>query len=497
MNTRSLRFRITAWSISFLALALGIFSIAVFLGVQQFLTLSMQRNLRNMSRNVETVFLSEYGKRGEKWAVGEISEAFSGGADRYVRILHNGREIFRSDDMHNPPVVIDTIPLPSSGFIGVTRFPQIGGGILQFTDQYEAPDGQRFTVITGATQTTMLKVLRSLAWVLLAICPIVLLLAAVAEFLLIRGPLRPVLVLTQRTEHIGRDHPGERLPVPGTGDELQRLAIALNRMIERLEDALAHNHRFSADASHELRTPLTIIRGELEQAIQEPGLSNTVVDAIGSALEEIDRMSQIVQSLMATAYLDSGGEQMERRPIDIGHLTGSTIEQMRLLAEERNITLIAEQLEPLIVEAHPTRLKQVIVNLIDNAMKYNQPGGTVTVSIVAQGNKALLRVADTGIGIPAASIPYIFDRFYRADKARTRATGGIGIGLAIVKAICNAHQAEIRVHSIEGQGSLFEVSLPLCEQPAANHVDNIQGYRRRSDREANADMTPEQLSPQK
>ena len=212
----------------------------------------MQRNLRNMSRNVETVFLSEYGKRGEKWAVGEISEAFSGGADRYVRILHNGREIFRSDDMHNPPVVIDTIPLPSSGFIGVTRFPQIGGGILQFTDQYEAPDGQRFTVITGATQTTMLKVLRSLAWVLLAICPIVLLLAAVAEFLLILcGPLRPVLVLTQRTEHIGRDHPGERLPVPGTGDELQRLAIALNRMIERLEDALAHNHRFSADASHE------------------------------------------------------------------------------------------------------------------------------------------------------------------------------------------------------------------------------------------------------
>ena len=148
------------------------------------------------------------------------------------------------------------------------------------------------------------------------------------------------------------------------------------------------------------RTPLTIIRGELEQAIQEPGLSNTVVDAIGSALEEIDRMSQIVQSLMATAYLDSGGEQMERRPIDIGHLTGSTIEQMRLLAEERNITLIAEQLEPLIVEAHPTRLKQVIVNLIDNAMKYNQPGGTVTVSIVAQGNKALLRELTPALGFP-------------------------------------------------------------------------------------------------
>lgn len=460
MNFRSLRFRVTTWSVGFLAVALAIFSVAVYLGVRQFLSASLQRNLRNMTRNIETVYLSEYGQRGEAWAIGEIRESYSGGADRYVRILHNGREIFRSEDLHAPALEIATIPLPEYAAQGEIRMPDLAGGIMEVVDQYTAPDGQRFTVITGASASTARHVLRSLALVLAAVCPIVLLLAAIAGFVLITRPLRPVLVLTEQAEHIGRDHLGERLQVPSTGDELQRLAIALNRMIERLEDALAHNHRFSADASHELRTPLTIVRGELEQAIQEPGLSDAAVDSIGSALEEIERMSQIVQSLMATAYLDSGGEQMDREPTNLGRLVGNTIEQMQLLAEERKITLVGNTLDPLLVSGNPTRLKQVIVNLIDNAMKYNGAGGTVSASVYAQNDSVNLRVADNGIGIPAASLPFIFDRFYRADKARTRATGGIGIGLSIVKAICNAHNAVISVQSREAQGTVFTVSFP-------------------------------------
>jgi heavy metal sensor kinase len=468
MNTRSLRFRVTAWSIGFLAIAIAIFSATVYLGVQEFLSLSLQRNLHDMTRNIETVFLADYGKRGETWAVGEINEAYAGGADRYVRILHDGREIYRSDDLRSPTLPIATIPLPEPGAEGTTHFSEIAGGVIQTVDQYEAPDGQKFTVIAGASQSVMLRVLHSLAFVLAAVCPILLVLAAVAEFLLIRRPLRPVMVLTEQAEHVGRDHLGERLPVPATGDELQRLAVALNRMIGRLEDAMAHNHRFSADASHELRTPLTIIRGELEQAIQEPGLSSTAVDSIGSALEEIERMSQIVQSLMATAYLDAGGEQMAREPTDLGTLVGNAIDQMQLLAEERKITLAGNTHEAVVVNGNPTRLKQIVVNLIDNAMKYNHPGGAVLVLVFAQGDHALLRVTDNGIGIPADSVPFIFDRFYRADKARSRATGGIGIGLAIVKAICNAHNAEISVESHEGKGSTFTVSFPVSQLEAVS-----------------------------
>ena len=481
MNFRSLRFRVTAWSVGFLAVALMFSSMGVFLGVKEFLYLSQQRNLRNMTRNIETVFLSDYGQKGEKWAINEIQESYAGGADRYVRILHNGHEMYRSEDLRNPPTQIATIPLPEPGTDGLTQMPEISGGLLQMVDEYTAPDGQRFTVIVGATESAAHRVLRTLAWILCIVCPLVTVLAAIACFVLIKRPLRPVLVLTEQAEHIGRDHLGERLHVPSTGDELQRLATALNRMIERLEDALAHNHRFSADASHELRTPLTIVRGELEQVIQEPGLSETAVDSIGSALEEIERMSQIVQSLMATAYLDTGGEQMDREAIDLGRLVGTTIEQMRLLAEESNISLVGNTLEPVTVLGNPTRLKQVVVNLIDNALKYNNAGGTVSASVYADGDSVVLRVADNGIGIPDSALPFIFDRFYRADRARSRATGGIGIGLALVKAICNAHDATIQVKSREGRGSVFTVTFPRMVETPTAELDatslSLQGHR--------------------
>jgi signal transduction histidine kinase len=245
---------------------------------------------------------------------------------------------------------------------------------------------------------------------------------------------------------------------------LQRLANSLNRMIDRLEDALEHNHRFSADASHELRTPLTIVRGELEQATQEPGLSAAAADAIGSALEEIERMSQIVQSLMTVAYLDSGGEQMERQLVPLDQLALSTVEQLQLLAEERDIALVTESLDSVAVSGNPTRLKQLIVNLVDNAMKYSLTGGTVRLSVLARGNNATLRVSDDGIGIPDAALPFIFDRFYRADKARSRSTGGMGIGLSIVKAICNAHSGHISVTSREGKGTDVVVEFPIAQR---------------------------------
>ena len=471
MNFRSLRFRVTAWSVGFLAVALMCSSIGVFLGVKEFLSLSQQRNLRNMARNIETIFLADYGQKGEKWAVNEIQESYAGGADRYVTILHNGHVMFRSEDLRNPALPIDAIPLPEPGTEGLMQMPEIAGGLLQMVDQYTAPDGQRFTVIVGASENAAHRVLRSLAWILFIVCPLVTVLAAVACFVLMKRPLRPVLVLTEQAEHIGRDHLGERLQVPATGDELQRLATALNHMIARLEDALAHNHRFSADASHELRTPLTIVRGELEQAIQEPGLSETAVDSIGSALEEIERMSQIVQSLMATAYLDTGGEQLDREPTDLGRLVGTTIEQMRLLADERNIALVGNTLEHIAVLGNPTRLKQVVVNLVDNALKYNHEGGTVSASVYAEGESVVFRVADTGIGIPDASLPFIFDRFYRADRTRSRATGGIGVGLAIVKAICNAHNATIQVKSREGRGSVFTVTFPRVVEAPLQQLD--------------------------
>jgi signal transduction histidine kinase len=232
-------------------------------------------------------------------------------------------------------------------------------------------------------------------------------------------------------------------------------------MIERLEAALAHNHRFSADASHELRTPLTIIRGELESLIETPSLPPAAMESIGNVLEESSRMAKIVHSLMAISRLDCGGEQIELVPVDLGEIVKVTIEQMELLAEEKHISLRFETGQATYVTGDPLRLKQVVVNLVDNAIKYTPVGGDVNVSVTAEDMKAVLRVSDTGIGIPPAALPLVFDRFYRADEARSRESGGTGLGLSIVKAICSAHGGAASVESVEGKGTTLRVELPL------------------------------------
>ncbi len=246
-----------------------------------------------------------------------------------------------------------------------------------------------------------------------------------------------------------------------TGDELERLSVALNRMIERLDDAFQHINRFSADASHELRTPLTILQLELEEIVQGHRLTSALADQIGSALEETHRMSHIVESLLAISRLDAGEVKMEKAPLDLGELATSTAEQMKLLAEEKGILFRNDVAPNVVVRGDRARLQQVVVNFVANAIKYTLEGGTVQVTVRTENEFAILEVSDNGIGISAQALPHIFERFYRADKARSRNSGGAGLGLAIVKAICAAHGAEISVSSQEGLGSSFKVELPL------------------------------------
>jgi signal transduction histidine kinase len=232
-------------------------------------------------------------------------------------------------------------------------------------------------------------------------------------------------------------------------------------MIERLDDAFQHINRFSADASHELRTPLTVLQLELEGIAQNHRWDASLRDQIGSALEETHRMSRIVESLLAISRLDAGEAKMDKTRLDLGELVASTADEMRLLAEEKSIGLRTHVATGIQVEGDRTRLQQVIVNLIDNAIKYTQQGGKVEISVGGEGNTAVLEVSDNGPGIPSHALPHVFERFYRTDKARSRASGGAGLGLSIVKAICAAHNAEVKVSSQEGRGSRFRVELPL------------------------------------
>ncbi|MEY4199685.1 MAG: hypothetical protein RLZZ265_1425, partial [Verrucomicrobiota bacterium] len=188
-------------------------------------------------------------------------------------------------------------------------------------------------------------------------------------------------------------------------------------------------------------------------------------DRLGSVLEEVERLAKIVENLFALSRLDAGEAQAESVQFDLGQLAATTAEQMSLLAEDKQVTLNCLAPRVVSVEGDRARLKQVVVNLLDNAVKYTPPGGSVTLSVVAAPNlgKAVLEVADTGMGIPTGALPHVFERFFRVDKARSRELGGAGIGLSIVKAICSAHGGQVEVASEEGRGARFRVLLPLAE----------------------------------
>ena len=461
--------RVTTWYVGLLAAALLVFGATLYFGVHSYLRSSLEHSLTGEAKALVVTFLSQEELRGQEWMQGEIAEAYAPEiSGRFIRVTRqDGAVLYQSGDTREPHIDSSRVSRPAFSGPKEPYFRQENTGgkhnLLIYTQPYISPAGTRYFVEMGASLAPITRVLASLLKILLLITPCILLAAALGGHFLMAMPLRPLVILTEQAERIGTHGLGERLPVIATGDEMERLSLSLNRMISRLEDALAHNRRFSADVSHELRTPLTILRGELEQMLQSSRLGIGQRESLGSALEEIDRMAKIVESLLTISRLDSGADGMDLKPVDLSRLAQWTIDQMRLLAEEKSIALCSVQTGPVPIIADAGRIKQVLVNLLDNAIKYTPDGGQVTVSVSsASGARlAILEVSDTGIGIPEESLSHVFERFYRSDKARTRESGGAGLGLSIVKAISKAHGGTVTVESVEGRGAKVRLALPL------------------------------------
>jgi signal transduction histidine kinase len=249
--------------------------------------------------------------------------------------------------------------------------------------------------------------------------------------------------------------------VARTGDALERLSISLNNMLGRLRDSVQTSRRFLADASHELRTPLTVIKGELQELAHLTRIhQDEMRERVGSVLEEVARLEHLVSGLLVLSRLDAGETQSVRVAVNVAELAMSTAEQMRLIAEDRGVSIDLSALQTAVVRGDPARLKQVIVNLLDNAIRFTPRGGSVSLRTSADESGSVLEISDTGIGIPAEAIPHVFERFYRVDQARSREDGGAGLGLSIVKSICTVHGADIDVQSAPTEGSRFRVRFP-------------------------------------
>ncbi|MFL5733393.1 MAG: sensor histidine kinase [Chloroflexia bacterium] len=289
------------------------------------------------------------------------------------------------------------------------------------------------------------------------------LIGVVAGLLLTRAVLRPLDKMVSTAEGIAAGDLNRRLRMPHGHNEIARLGGAFDHMVDRLAAGLDAQKRFIADASHELRTPLTSLEGLSEMLLigADRGDAGVVQRTVRSMHGELARLGRLVTDLLTLSRLD-GTTPMPFVCVDASKVAGEVAAQMAPLAESRQVHLVVESQGPVMVRGEPDRLKQVLINLVDNALRYTPPEGEVRLSVAddASTGQAVLRVRDTGPGILPADLPRIFDRFYRGDPSRARSTGSTGLGLAIARAIVQAHGGIITVQSPPGSGAIFTVALP-------------------------------------
>jgi len=295
--------------------------------------------------------------------------------------------------------------------------------------------------------------------VMAGLFPVGLVLAGLGGWVLARRALRPVDRMVEAAQRISAERLAERVEETGAGDELDRLAQTLNRMLSRLDAAFQQVRRFSADASHELQTPLTALRGELEVALRSSRTPEEYQETLKSALEEIERIARLVEGLLILARAESGALRMDRRPVDLAELVEEVYWRLKVLADERSVDLRMDGLEPVTVIGDRDRLRRLLVNLVDNAVKYTGPGGQVGLSLAREGDRVVMEVSDTGPGIPLEEQEQIFQPFFRSEAVLSER--GSGLGLSIARSIALAHGGELSVESTPGQGSTFRVGLPV------------------------------------
>ena len=388
--------------------------------------------------------------------------------DRFIRIHAGNTVLYQSGNPTSGEFSGAGVPILAPVREGEVSPVHVLGSLLILSRTFRDTDGNMVTVDAGQSDLFARSLQQRLATSLFVGLPLLLLLAALAGVVLMRRALTPVEVMINAAETYTFNDPHKRLPTLHTEPRIEALGLALNRMLDRLDNAYSHASRFSADAAHELRTPLTIIRGELELVATGEKLPSDVDNAISNALEEMTRLSGIVDSLITLSRMESMWGKKAHGPVDLTALAQETIEQMNLLAEEKQISLNRPSGPPVVVAGDRDRLKQVLVNLIDNSIKYTPNGGRVSVETGKDAEFGFVTVEDSGIGIDPGHHDRVFDRFYRVTP--DRGDMGAGLGLAIVKSICNAHGGHVSLRSVLEIGSCFRVEIPLLLERGENKM---------------------------
>jgi heavy metal sensor kinase len=449
----SVRARLTLWHAGVLTLIVCIFSAGILHFVDERLYAGLDTQLGRQIATIDRVYREE---------PDELKDLASHSGITLFQVAKGGRIRHQTDAWERE---------------GLARALQTADSTSPLS--WTAPSGRRYrvqnasgssdSVAAAIEETSVRDTLWTLAVILAMGIPFAVGLAIAGGYFLAGRVLAPVGAMADKAREITAESLAERLPVDNADDEFGRLATVFNDTLSRLQDAFERLRRFTADASHELRTPLTAMRSVGEVALRDTLDAGAYRDVIGSMLEEVDRLTRLVESLLTLTRADSGRIQLAPKALDLVALAGNVIDQLRVLADEKHQDLAIRAPAAVHAVGDAALVHHALMNLIHNAIKYTPDGGTISVELnTMNSGRAVIKVRDTGPGIPAAHRDRIFDRFYRIDAGRSREEGGIGLGLAIARWAIEANGGHIEVASDGERGSVFRVLLPAGDDPSAH-----------------------------
>jgi len=438
-RTRSIQFKLTVWYACALAVSLALFSGAIFVALRQQLMRSLDSDLTDSAARFQSYFLHQAELESGNHLKGELVEFCEA--------------------------------LPESSYIELRG---AKGFVFRYPERRVVPPHQRrvqkyfnwgdesYHLSVSASAESIYRAMELLRLLLVALAPALIGAAGIGGALLSRRALRPVDEITSAARMVGIENLSQRLPVPRTGDQLQRLTEVWNSMLDRLETAIKALSQFAEDASHELRTPLAVIRTGAELALRKARTPESYRDSLSTIVAEAERMTRMVGDLLFLARSGASADRIPMRSVDPADIVRAVVSELNELAAARNIrvrTNLLEDCPP--ISGNEPALRRLLLALIENAIKYSKEGGLVTVTASLAAERVRIAVEDFGIGISPSDLPHIFQRFYRADSAHGES--GYGLGLSLASTIAQLHGATIDAKSRQGEGSLFTVEFPTRE----------------------------------